>query len=188
MFGWLMCVHQIGGATAAFLAGLLRMELGTYLQAFMLSGLMCLLAAVIVLLIGSSRGRPREDPRRRRRDRPPGSHAARLLRKAAIPGIGRVDDPGRIAGDQAMVRDGFPHDGTGRDHAIATDLQLGQDDRALPRRRPRGRSAHFHRSVAPGPIAAKSPISTWCPMLALRLTNTCSPIFAAPPITAPALT
>ena len=30
MFGWLMCTHQIGGASAAFLAGTLRMELGTY--------------------------------------------------------------------------------------------------------------------------------------------------------------
>jgi sugar phosphate permease len=56
MFGWLSCVHQIGGAAAAFLAGLLRMELGTYLQAFILSGLMCLLAAVIVLLIGLEPG------------------------------------------------------------------------------------------------------------------------------------
>lgn len=52
MFGWLMCVHQLGGATAAFGAGALRMELGTYLQAFMISGTMCLVGAIVVLLIG----------------------------------------------------------------------------------------------------------------------------------------
>jgi sugar phosphate permease len=51
MFGWLMCGHQIGGASAAFFAGAMRMELGTYLQAFMVSGTMCLVGAIIVLLI-----------------------------------------------------------------------------------------------------------------------------------------
>ena len=56
MFGWLTCVHQVGGAAAAFLAGFLRMELGTYLQAFILSGLVCVLGAVIVLLIGAEPG------------------------------------------------------------------------------------------------------------------------------------
>lgn len=53
MFGWLMCVHQIGGFAAAFLAGAARMELGTYLQAFMVSGLLCMIAAIVVLLIGA---------------------------------------------------------------------------------------------------------------------------------------
>lgn len=52
MFGWLMCIHQIGGFAAAFVAGALRMELGTYLQAFMLSGLMCMVGAIVVLMIG----------------------------------------------------------------------------------------------------------------------------------------
>lgn len=51
MFGWLMCGHQIGGASAAFFAGTMRMELGTYMEAFMLSGAMCLLGAIVVLLI-----------------------------------------------------------------------------------------------------------------------------------------
>lgn len=52
MFGWLMCIHQIGGASAAYIAGAMRMELGTYMQAFMLSGLLCMVGAVIVLMIG----------------------------------------------------------------------------------------------------------------------------------------
>ncbi len=51
MFGWLMCCHQIGGASAAFFGGVMRQELGTYLQAFIISGLMCLVGALVVLLI-----------------------------------------------------------------------------------------------------------------------------------------
>ncbi|MCC6776122.1 MAG: MFS transporter [Hyphomicrobiales bacterium] len=62
MFGWLMCAHQIGGASAAFFAGVLRMELGTYLQAFIISGLLCLVAAVVVLLIGLKPGAPEGKP------------------------------------------------------------------------------------------------------------------------------
>ena len=52
MFGWLMVLHQVGGAAAAFAAGVLRVDLGTYLQAFILSGILCLIAAVMVLFIG----------------------------------------------------------------------------------------------------------------------------------------
>jgi sugar phosphate permease len=56
MFGWIAAAHQLGAALAAFAAGALRVTLGTYLQAFMLSGLLCLVAAVMVLFIGRSRG------------------------------------------------------------------------------------------------------------------------------------
>jgi sugar phosphate permease len=56
MFGWIAAAHQLGAALAAFAAGALRVELGTYLQAFMLSGLLCLIAASMVLFIGRSRG------------------------------------------------------------------------------------------------------------------------------------
>ncbi len=52
MFAWLMCVHQIGGASAAYLGGAARAELGTYLQAFIVAALMCFLAALIALMIG----------------------------------------------------------------------------------------------------------------------------------------
>jgi len=58
MFGWMAVSHQLGGAMAAFLAGVLRMDLGTYLQAFMLAGLLCLIAAVMVLFIGVNREEP----------------------------------------------------------------------------------------------------------------------------------
>ncbi len=54
-YGWVSAVHQLGGATAAFAGGVLRMDFGTYLQAFMLSGLLCFVAAALVLLVGRQR-------------------------------------------------------------------------------------------------------------------------------------
>jgi sugar phosphate permease len=54
MFGWIAASHQLGAALAAFIAGALRVELGTYLAAFVLSGLLCLIAALMVLFIGRS--------------------------------------------------------------------------------------------------------------------------------------
>lgn len=51
MFGWLMVLHQVGGAIAAYLAGALRVDFGSYLQAFVLSGTLCLVAAIMVLFI-----------------------------------------------------------------------------------------------------------------------------------------
>lgn len=56
MFGWIAAAHQLGAALAAFAAGALRVALGTYLEAFMLSGLLCLAAAAMVLLLGPARG------------------------------------------------------------------------------------------------------------------------------------
>ncbi len=55
MFGWIATAHQLGAALAAFTAGALRTNLGTYLEAFMLSGLLCLVAALMVLFIGRRR-------------------------------------------------------------------------------------------------------------------------------------
>lgn len=52
MFGWIVAAHQLGAATAAFGAGALRTLLGSYFQAFILSGVLCLIAAVLVLRIG----------------------------------------------------------------------------------------------------------------------------------------
>jgi predicted MFS family arabinose efflux permease len=59
MVAWITVIHQVGGAAAAFLAGLLRISYGSYLEAFMLAGVMCVLAAVMVLFIGAG-GRGRE--------------------------------------------------------------------------------------------------------------------------------
>jgi sugar phosphate permease len=60
MVAWITVIHQIGGAAAAYLAGLLRISYGNYVEAFVLSGLMCIVAAVMVLFIGvgGRRGEP----------------------------------------------------------------------------------------------------------------------------------
>lgn len=55
MYGWVTCVHQLGGASAAFFGGVLRVSFETYMHAFILSGLLCLLAAIMVWFIGYTR-------------------------------------------------------------------------------------------------------------------------------------
>jgi predicted MFS family arabinose efflux permease len=52
---WITVIHQMGGAAAAFVGGVLRISFGTYLEAFVLSGLMCIGAALMVLFIGVGR-------------------------------------------------------------------------------------------------------------------------------------
>jgi len=51
IFGWIVAGHQLGAAFAALLAGVLRNSLGTYTVATMISGALCLVAAVMVLRI-----------------------------------------------------------------------------------------------------------------------------------------
>jgi MFS family permease len=48
-FGWIVAVSQIGGALATYAAGIMRTVFGTYSEVFMAAGLLCLLAAVLVL-------------------------------------------------------------------------------------------------------------------------------------------
>jgi predicted MFS family arabinose efflux permease len=57
IFGWIFAGHQFGAASIAFTAGLLRGDLGSYLTPFLISGTLCLSAAMFVLWIGRSRGR-----------------------------------------------------------------------------------------------------------------------------------
>jgi sugar phosphate permease len=52
MVAWITVIHQVGGAAAAYLAGVLRIAFGTYLEAFVASGLLLLGAAAMVLFIG----------------------------------------------------------------------------------------------------------------------------------------
>jgi sugar phosphate permease len=54
VYGWVFAMHQLGGASAAFFGGVLRVNFGSYMEAFMLSGLICLVAAVAALFIGRS--------------------------------------------------------------------------------------------------------------------------------------
>ncbi|MES2024399.1 MAG: MFS transporter [Pseudomonadota bacterium] len=51
IFGWIFTAHQIGGAIAAYGAGLSRTILMTYTPALFAAGIACLFAAVIVFLI-----------------------------------------------------------------------------------------------------------------------------------------
>jgi len=51
MFGWIFASHQVGAALAASFAGTVRTYLGDYMLAFILSGLICIIAAGLVLRI-----------------------------------------------------------------------------------------------------------------------------------------
>ena len=56
IFGWVAFGHQIGAATAAFGAGLLRDLQGRYLESFVIAGLLGLGAAAAALWIGRRPG------------------------------------------------------------------------------------------------------------------------------------
>ncbi|AYD02338.1 MFS transporter [Neorhizobium sp. NCHU2750] len=51
VFGWVFTGHQLGAATAAFGAGYIRSDFDTYMPALQIAGVMCLLAAVGVMLL-----------------------------------------------------------------------------------------------------------------------------------------
>jgi sugar phosphate permease len=53
MVAWITVIHQIGSASAAYLAGVLRIAFGTYFEAFILSGFLLIAVAVMVLFIGT---------------------------------------------------------------------------------------------------------------------------------------
>ena len=55
VYGWVFVAHQLGGAAAAFFGGVLRVSFGGYMEAFMISGLLCFIAAIMVLFIGGGR-------------------------------------------------------------------------------------------------------------------------------------
>jgi sugar phosphate permease len=56
MYGWIAAAHQLGAASAAFVAGAIRTDLCDYLPAFALAGVLCLGASVMVLFIGRRAG------------------------------------------------------------------------------------------------------------------------------------
>jgi MFS family permease len=53
VYGWVFAGHQLGAATAAFTAGKIRDVTGSYQLAFILAGVLCLVAASAVTRIGS---------------------------------------------------------------------------------------------------------------------------------------
>lgn len=51
VFGWVFAGHQIGAATAAFGAGYFKSDFNTYMPALQIAGVMCMIAAMSVLLL-----------------------------------------------------------------------------------------------------------------------------------------
>jgi sugar phosphate permease len=58
MYGWIFAAHQLGAASVAYGAGAIRTVFGGYQMAFTASGLLCLIAAGLVLRIGYPKPRP----------------------------------------------------------------------------------------------------------------------------------
>jgi MFS family permease len=55
VFGWIVAGHQLGAASAAFMAGALRQAQGNYLLAFVISGATGIIAALIALQIRNAK-------------------------------------------------------------------------------------------------------------------------------------
>jgi predicted MFS family arabinose efflux permease len=58
LFGWISASHQIGAASAAFLAGVLRTSTGSYLESFVIAGFVAVGAAFLALMIGTKSQKP----------------------------------------------------------------------------------------------------------------------------------
>jgi MFS family permease len=54
-FGWVLVGHQLGAATAAFGAGLIREQTGSYTIAFVIAGAFALVASVAIIGLGAKR-------------------------------------------------------------------------------------------------------------------------------------
>jgi MFS family permease len=52
VYGWIVAMHQFGSAIAAFLGGVSRTYLGDYFDAFIVTGIACFVAAILVLGVG----------------------------------------------------------------------------------------------------------------------------------------
>ena len=62
VFGWVVAGHQLGAATAAYGAGVLRETFGNYTMAYLGAGGMCVVAALMVMTIGGRRAALRVQP------------------------------------------------------------------------------------------------------------------------------
>jgi MFS family permease len=51
VFGWIFTGHQLGAATAALTAGVVRTAWSTYLPAFFVAGALCVIAALLILVV-----------------------------------------------------------------------------------------------------------------------------------------
>jgi sugar phosphate permease len=57
-FGWIFAGHQLGAATAAFGAGMLRTDALTYMPALYIAGVMCVIASMSVLILAKPKPKP----------------------------------------------------------------------------------------------------------------------------------
>ena len=55
IFGWVFTGHQLGAATAAFGAGFIRSDYASYMPALYIAGMMCVVAALSIFIIGQSK-------------------------------------------------------------------------------------------------------------------------------------
>lgn len=55
VFGWVFAGHQLGAAFAAWGGGFVRTTFDSYLPAFFIAGILCLIAAVSVIAFGTKR-------------------------------------------------------------------------------------------------------------------------------------
>ena len=63
VFGWIFASHQIGAGVMALAAGVSRDVLASYLPAFFIAGLLCLLATLSLLMLRGRGGPPVLAPR-----------------------------------------------------------------------------------------------------------------------------
>lgn len=56
IYGWIMVVHQVGAAALAYASGVLRTKSGDYFTAYMISAVLCFIAALLVLRVGKAHG------------------------------------------------------------------------------------------------------------------------------------
>jgi sugar phosphate permease len=63
VYGWVFASHQLGASAAAFGAGAVRTYFGNYQLAFMTSGLLCLIAAGLVIRISRARSQETVAPK-----------------------------------------------------------------------------------------------------------------------------
>ena len=54
VFGWVFAGHQLGAASAAYGGGFARTEYQTYMPAFFVAGILCLIAALLVLTLSKT--------------------------------------------------------------------------------------------------------------------------------------
>jgi MFS family permease len=62
VFGWILAGHQLGAAVAAFAAGVIRQQTGTYLPAFLIAGVMGVIAAGVFLPSLTRGGKRQAEP------------------------------------------------------------------------------------------------------------------------------